>query len=115
EVILIDNDTGDAQALSLMRHYPVTRIYLPNPFNFSRANNLAARRADGEYLVFLNNDTEVISPEWLDHLLYYAEPPDVGPVGALLLHDDGSVHHAGVITGLRGTANHTIRGSRSQS
>src|SRR5439155_1606667 len=76
EVILVDNDTGDAQALELMRHYPVTRIYLPNPFNFSRANNLAARRADGEYLVFLNNDTEIISREWLDHLLYYAEQRD---------------------------------------
>jgi len=115
EVILIDNDTGDAQALSLMRHYPVTRIYLPNPFNFSRANNLAARRADGEYLVFLNNDTEVISPEWLDHLLYYAEQRDVGAVGALLLHDDGSVQHAGVILGMRGTADHSMRGFRAKS
>ena len=115
EVILVDNDTGDAQALELMRHYPVTRIYLPNPFNFSRANNLAARRADGEYLVFLNNDTEVISPEWLDHLLYYAEQRDVGAVGALLLHDDGSVQHAGVILGMRGTADHSMRGFRAKS
>ena len=115
EVILVDNDTGDAQALKLMRHYPVTRIYLPNPFNFSRANNLAARRADGEYLVFLNNDTEIISREWLDHLLYYAEQRDVGAVGALLLHDDGSVQHAGVILGMRGTADHSMRGFRAKS
>ncbi|PYM08627.1 MAG: hypothetical protein DMF15_08200 [Verrucomicrobia bacterium] len=115
EVILVDNDTGDAQALELMRHYPVTRIYLPNPFNFSRANNLAARRADGEYLVFLNNDTEIISREWLDHLLYYAEQRDVGAVGALLLHDDGSVQHAGVILGMRGTADHSMRGFRAKS
>jgi GT2 family glycosyltransferase len=115
EVILVDNDTGDAQALELMRHYPVTRIYLPNPFNFSGANNLAARRADGEYLVFLNNDTEVISREWLHHLLYYAEQRDVGAVGALLLHDNGWVQHAGVILGMRGTADHSMRGFRAKS
>src|SRR6266480_6178828 len=109
EVILIDNDTGDAQALSLMRHYPVTRIYLPNPFNFSRANNLAARRADGEYLVFLNNDTEIISREWLDHLLYYAEQRDVGAVGALLLY----ARSIGCYSRLHGCPKiHLLRGRR---
>jgi O-antigen biosynthesis protein len=110
EVILVDNDTGNPRALEVMRQYPLTRIYLPNPFNFSRANNLAASRASGEYLVFLNNDTEIVSREWIDHLLYYAEQADVGAVGALLLHDDRSVQHGGVILGMRGTADHSMRG-----
>jgi GT2 family glycosyltransferase len=115
EVILVDNDTGDTQALEVMRQYPLTRIYLPNPFNFSRANNLAATHANGEYLAFLNNDTEIVSREWLDHLLYYTEQRDIGAVGALLLHDDGSVQHAGVILGMRGTADHSMRGFRAKS
>ncbi len=110
ETILIDNDTGNPQALAIMRAHPVTRLYLPNPFNFSRANNLAANHATGEYLVFLNNDTEIIAARWLEQLLFYAEQSDVGAVGALLLHHNGAVQHAGVVLGVRGTADHAMRG-----
>jgi GT2 family glycosyltransferase len=115
EVLLVDNDTTDREATEIMRRYPITRMFLPNPFNFSRANNLAARRASGEYLVFLNNDTEIISEQWLDHLVYYAEQPDVGAVGALLLHTNGTVQHAGVVLGMRGTADHGMRGFTAES
>ena len=68
EVILADNNTTNKEALEVMRTYPAVRIEIPNPFNFSRANNTAVRHAAGEYLVFLNNDTEIISELWLDHL-----------------------------------------------
>jgi GT2 family glycosyltransferase len=115
EVILIDNDTSDRDAIELMRVYPVRRVYLPNPFNFSRANNLGAETATGEYLVFLNNDTEVVGRQWINQLLYYAEQPDVGAAGALLLHDNGAVQHAGVVLGMRGTADHAMRGFRAKS
>lgn len=115
EVLLVDNDTTDRGAIEIMRRYPATRIFLPNPFNFSRANNLAAKRANGEYLVFLNNDTEIISEQWLDHLVYYAEQPDVGAVGALLLYENGTVQHAGIVLGMRGTADHGMRGFMSKS
>ncbi len=110
EVILADNNTTNKEALEVMRAYPAVRIEIPNPFNFSRANNTAVRHAAGEYLVFLNNDTEIISELWLDHLVYYAEQEDVGAVGALLLHEDGGVQHAGVVLGMRGTADHMMRG-----
>jgi GT2 family glycosyltransferase len=110
EVILADNNTTNKEALEVMRTYPAVRIEIPNPFNFSRANNTAVRHAAGEYLVFLNNDTEIISELWLDHLLYYAEQQDVGAVGALLLHEDGGVQHAGVVLGMCGTADHMMRG-----
>src|SRR5207253_8233645 len=97
-------------ALRLMKEYPVRRIEFPNPFNFSRANNQVAAAAIGDFLLFLNNDTEVVSKDWLQHLVYYAEQPDVGAVGALLIYEDRTVQHAGVALGMRGTADHTMRG-----
>ena len=109
EVILMDNETTDESALALMKEYPVRRIPFPNPFNFSRANNQGAASATGELLVFLNNDTEVIADDWLQHLGYYAEQPDVGAAGALLAYHDRTVQHAGVALGMRGTADHTMR------
>ncbi|MEP7071571.1 MAG: glycosyltransferase [Verrucomicrobiota bacterium] len=115
EVLLIDNDTTSPEAFRVMGSYPVVRYYLPNPFNFSRANNLAAQHATGEYLVFLNNDTEIVAPHWLDHLLYYVSQSDVGAAGALLLHGNGAVQHGGVVLGMRGTADHAMRGFAAKS
>jgi GT2 family glycosyltransferase len=109
EVILMDNETTDDRALALMTQYPLRRIAFPNPFNFSRANNQGAAAATGELLVFLNNDTEVVAEDWLQHLSYYAEQPDVGAAGALLAYDDRTVQHAGVALGMRGTADHVMR------
>ena len=109
EVIVMDNETTDKRSLQLMEEYPVRRIPFPGPFNFSRANNQGAVAATGEFLVFLNNDTEVITEDWLQHLLYYAEQPDVGAAGALLAYDDLTVQHAGVALGMRGTADHVMR------
>jgi O-antigen biosynthesis protein len=110
EVILMDNETTDEVSLQLMEQYPVRRIPFPNPFNFSRANNQGAHAATGDFLVFLNNDTEIVAEDWLDHLLYYAEQPDVAAAGALLIYEDRTVQHAGVALGMRGTADHTMRG-----
>lgn len=110
KVILMDNGTTDASALDIMRSYPVRRLEFPDPFNFSRANNLGSEQVRDGFLVFLNNDTEIVTPDWLEHLLYYAEQPDVGAVGPLLLYDDRTVQHAGVALGMRGTADHVMRG-----
>jgi len=110
EVLLVDNGTGDLRALQTMRQYPVKRLNFPKTFNYSQANNLGAAYANGNYLVFLNNDTEVLAGDWLQQLLYYAEQPDVGAVGALLLFSDRTVQHAGVVMGTRGTADHIMRG-----
>ncbi|MDP9097544.1 MAG: glycosyltransferase family 2 protein [Verrucomicrobiota bacterium] len=109
EVIVMDNNTTDERALQLMRDYPVRRIHFPDPFNFSRANNLGAAEAESELVVFLNNDTEVVTADWLQHLAYYAEQPDVGAAGALLAYKDRTVQHAGVVLGMRGTADHLMR------
>jgi GT2 family glycosyltransferase len=109
EVIVMDNDTADTAALGLMKQYPVRAIPFPGRFNFSRANNEGATAATGELLLFLNNDTEVVSNDWLEHLAYYAEQEDVGAAGALLAYDDNTVQHAGVALGMRGTADHVMR------
>jgi O-antigen biosynthesis protein len=110
EVVVLDNETTDEHALRLMKEYPVRRISFPNPFNFSCANNRGAVAAAGNFLLFLNNDTEIVSEDWLQHLIYYAEQPDVGAAGALLVYQDRTVQHAGVALGMRGTADHMMRG-----
>lgn len=109
DVIVMDNETTDPHALDLLKQYPVQRIPFPGSFNFSVANNRGAAAATGEFLVFLNNDTEVVAEDWLQQLIYYAEQPDVGAAGALLAYEDRTVQHAGVALGMRGTADHTMR------
>jgi GT2 family glycosyltransferase len=106
----VDNETTDPDALLLMEKYPVRRIEFPGKFNFSRANNQGAEAATGELLVFLNNDTAVTTGDWLQHLAFYAEQPEVGAAGALLTYENGTVQHAGVALGMRGTADHVMRG-----
>ena len=115
QVVLVDNGTADREALGLFQQYPVTVVPFSGPFNYSRANNLGAAKASGEYLVLLNNDTEVITPNWLEELLYYAAMPDVGAVSPLLLYPNRSVQHAGVVLGMRGTADHIMRGFPADS
>jgi len=115
EIVCVDNETSDPRALELLRTSPVKRLLFPGQFNFSRANNCGARRASGEYLVFMNNDIEVITPDWIQEMLYYAEQNDVGAVGGLLLYPDHTVQHAGVVLGCRGTADHVLRRAPANS
>ncbi len=114
-VLCVDNETTDKQALAEMRDAPVERILLSGRFNFSKANNVAGKFSAGEYLVFMNNDVEVITPDWIEQMMYYAEQSDVGAVGPLLLYGDQTVQHAGVILGCRGIADHVSRGAPGDS
>jgi glycosyltransferase involved in cell wall biosynthesis len=79
-------------------------------FNWSKLNNVGRRHANGNLLVFLNNDTQVISPDWLQRLGEYALLPDTGVVGPLLLYPDQTVQHAGVVVGMGGWADHVFKG-----
>ena len=78
-------------------------------FNYSAVNNLGVSQADGEYILLLNNDTEVITVNWMEELLMYAQREDVGAVGAKLYYADKTIQHAGVVIGLGAhrTAGHT--------
>jgi glycosyltransferase involved in cell wall biosynthesis len=110
EVVVVDNGTSDSQALATLDKYPIVRVLLDGPFNFSRANNIGVKAASGDVLVFLNNDTEILHRDWLEQMLFLLDDPDVGAVGPLLLYPNRTVQHAGVALGIRGTADHVLRG-----
>ncbi len=110
EVLIADNGTTDPIALAAFARYPVRRFPMNEPFHFALFNNRLAQEANGDFLLFLNNDTEILEADWLSHLLLYAEQPDVAAVGPLLLYGDRTVQHAGVVLGPRGTADHVMRG-----
>lgn len=76
------------------------------PFNYSRINNLVAKVAKGKYLLFLNNDTEVITPEWMTKMVSFAQFERIGCVGAKLYYPNNTIQHAGVILGMGGAAGH---------
>jgi ADP-heptose:LPS heptosyltransferase/GT2 family glycosyltransferase len=97
EIICIENIPPDRLAWrDRLKEYANTVVTIREPFNWSRFNNLAARHAKGEFLLFLNDDTEIVEPGWLDALLRHAERPEIGVVGARLLYPDRTVQHAGM-------------------
>jgi len=113
EVIVIDNGSVEAktaQVLSKWKGKEPSRFNshrLDIPFNFSKINNYAVTKAKGEYLLFLNNDTEVITPDWLNGMVEQSQRHEIGAVGALLIYDDDKIQHAGVVMGLGGVAGHS--------
>lgn len=119
EIIVVDNDSTKAETanyLSDISREPRIRIlHAPGPFNFSALCNAAAREAKFEMLVFLNNDTKVLSSDWLQKLAAWACGPDIGAVGAKLLFPNEKVQHVGVALGLYGTAAHFEAGSPPDS
>jgi GT2 family glycosyltransferase len=96
----------------VQRDSRVSVLRLDEPFNFSRINNAAARRARGPFLCFLNNDTEVISADWLEEMTSLAGREGIGAVGAMLYYPNNTMQHAGVVLGLGGIASHPHRGQR---
>nr|WP_241148233.1 glycosyltransferase family 2 protein [Xanthomonas axonopodis] len=114
EIIVVDNGSSKPETLEwlqgMMRRDSFRVIHADVPFNWSVLNNLAAREARGEVLVFLNNDTEIIDGEWLQRLAENALRPDVGVCGPLLLYGDRTIQHAGVVIGMGGWADHVFKG-----
>jgi Predicted glycosyltransferases len=115
EVVVVDNGTTDSSALDILKKYPVQIVPFYEKFNYSRANNLGVQATSGEIIVLLNNDTEVISPDWLEQMLLYLDDPKVAIVGPMLIFPNKTVQHAGVTLGFRGTADHVMRGFPSNS
>lgn len=112
QIICADHDTTDPDALHKMAEPGIERVVCTGTPNLARTANRAIREAArGEFLVLLSNGVEVLTPNWIEELLHYAEQPDGGAAGALLLYpDDRSVQHAGVALGLHGAADHIMRG-----
>lgn len=112
EVIVVDNGSDDPAALQFLAELDPARFLVlrdDGPFNFSRLNNRAAQLAQGELLCLLNNDIEVLGPDWLKIMAGQALRPEVGAVGACLLYPDGRIQHAGVVLGICGGAAHAHR------
>jgi glycosyltransferase involved in cell wall biosynthesis len=116
EIILIDNNSTEKKLETLLQKY--TSQYPDNfytyrydvPFNFSLLMNFAVSKTTGDYFLFLNNDTEVITPDWIECLMEQAQREKIGFVGAKLLFPNDTVQHAGVVIGLGGVAGHSFIG-----
>ncbi len=110
EILIVDNQSSDPETLGYLEHvdrHPSVRVIPYNaPFNYSALNNHAVAIAEGDYVCLLNNDTEVITPEWLTEMLVHGVRPEIGAVGAKLRYGDGSIQHGGVILGMGGVAGH---------
>lgn len=110
EILVVDNQSTDSRALDFLGriagHPAVRLLHYDRPFNYSAINNFAVRRARGEMLCLLNNDTEVISPDWLEEMVGHLLQRRVGAVGAKLYYPNGRVQHAGVTVGPGGCADH---------
>jgi len=110
EILVVDNQSAEPEVLAFLdrmdRHEKVRVLRYDQPFNFSAMNNMAVEQAKGEVVCLLNNDTEVISADWLDEMVGQLLQPKVGVVGAKLYFPDGRVQHAGDLVGVGGVANH---------
>lgn len=112
DIIVVDNGSDDPATLAYLdsldrASHQVLRH--DGPFNYPAINNRAVRNAQGELLCLLNNDIEIIDPEWLATMATSALRRDVGAVGARLLYPDGRIQHAGVVLGIGGAAAHAHR------
>lgn len=111
EIIGVSNNSQEPLTFERMKHYaeadPRIRFVEKNiPFNFSAICNYGVSQANGEYIVLLNNDIEIISPDWIERLLEHAQRDNIGAVGGKLLFADGTIQHAGVVAGMVGAAGH---------
>ena len=110
EILLIDNGSTEQESLEyfefLNQHKQVRVLKYPGPFNYSAINNFGVKNAKGSVIGLINNDIEVISPDWLAKMVGHALREDIGCVGAKLLYSDGRIQHAGVVLGYGGGAGH---------
>lgn len=106
EILIVENNSTEAETFAyykMLENQPKVRVITyeaEGGFNYSKINNFAAKQAKGEYLLLLNNDTKVITREWMEELLMYAQRDDVGAVGAKLYYADNTIQHAGIVIGL---------------
>lgn len=117
EILVVENNSTDPATFAyygqMVLTYPKTHLVrYEGSFNFSAINNVGRRAAQGDYLLMLNNDIEILSDGFLAELLSYAQRDDVGAVGAKLYYPDETIQHGGVILGLNGSAGHSHKGHK---
>jgi GT2 family glycosyltransferase len=111
ELLIVENGSQlpetHAYYRELQKQPHVRVVEWTRPFNYAAVNNFAAAQAKGELLLFLNNDTEGINPDWLESMAKLAVQPGVGAVGAKLYYADDTIQHAGIVVGMGGVAGHS--------
>ena len=119
EIILIDNGSTNKEVLNfykeLEKYQNIKILYKDVPFNFSRLINFGVKNASGKVICLLNNDMEIITPDWLKEMVSLAVRPEIGVVGAKLLYPDKTIQHAGVVLGIWNGADHAFKGSPNDS
>jgi GT2 family glycosyltransferase len=104
ELLVVDNDSKERRTQEYLQRFAGRAMRYPGPFNFARMMNAAAEQAgDADFLLFLNNDTEVIAPEWIEAMVEHGQRPEVAAVGARLLFPNGEPQHEGIVVGLGGS------------
>ena len=110
EILIVDNQSQKPETLSYFAELEASGaarvLRYDEPFNYSAINNFAVREARGELVGLVNNDIEVITPDWLEEMVGHALRPEIGVVGAMLYYPDDTIQHAGVIVGVGGVAGH---------
>ncbi|CAN5650603.1 hypothetical protein BH18VER1_BH18VER1_11900 [soil metagenome] len=109
EIVIVNNDSESGEAHEYFHQTPHRLLHFEGPFNFSAINNFAVEQTDSPWLLFLNNDVEIIDGEWLRAMAEHVQRPEVGAVGARLLYPDDTIQHAGVVLGVGGIAQHAFR------
>lgn len=115
EIIVVNNNSVEEKTYELFKKYKkkynnFNVLDVPIKFNYSKLNNIAVDNCNGEFVVFLNNDTKIITPEWLDLMIGYASQKHIGAVGIKLLYKDNTIQHGGVLLGVNGVATHAFMG-----
>lgn len=120
EIVVVNNNSQEKETFDLFDKYKKEHknfkvINVDGEFNYSKINNIAVEESKGEYLLFLNNDTEVCTPTWINSMVGYAMQKHIGAVGVKLLYPDDTIQHGGVILGIDGTARHAFLHAPSDS
>lgn len=113
EILLIDNQSQESTqrqvAQMLQEHSQLKLLHFSQPFNYSCINNFAVSHAKGDFLVLMNNDIEVLTPQWLEWMLAFAQFPEHGAIGVKLYYPNRLLQHGGIVTGIYGVAGHAHR------
>ena len=112
EVIVVDNDSKEEYTKEIFKKYSTHKnfkvIEYKKEFNYASINNYAVKKSTGDYILFLNNDTEVITPDWLEKMVGYAMQKHIACVGVKLLYPNDDIQHGGVVLGIDGIARHAF-------
>jgi glycosyltransferase involved in cell wall biosynthesis len=115
EVLVIDNRSDDPKTLEYLNQIKINNNNIriipdESPFNFAKLNNTAVKHCNSDIILFMNNDIQITTKDWLKLMVSYFVKPDTGAVGARLLYPNGLLQHGGILLGIGGVAGHSHKG-----